>query len=233
MKYTKKYMVVPFEEESEEEVLKRKEREQDKELSDIVATNDSKSYDKYNETFKKSIYKRKTLPEDTQSLENKFQKELVEINEIIHDILENKRINNDSYFKPVSRNIRQRAEKQKKEIKKNIQKAEKTEKTEKKEKKEKKTRDKKNQLKAFIDPNKVDKFGEVLQEQIRVDQVLTEDEDEEYTTPIKSRKSTSKRLKSSTKAPKKIQNKRDSSQIYRQFDEESYNDNKSQWEHLE
>ena len=33
MKYTKKFMVVPFEEETETEILNRKEKEQDKKLS--------------------------------------------------------------------------------------------------------------------------------------------------------------------------------------------------------
>ena len=44
MKYTKKFMVVPFEEETETEILNRKEKEQDKKLSNILRNNDPKNY---------------------------------------------------------------------------------------------------------------------------------------------------------------------------------------------
>ena len=53
MKYTKNFMVVPFEEETETEILNRKEKEQDKKLSDILRNDDPKNYNEYNELFKK------------------------------------------------------------------------------------------------------------------------------------------------------------------------------------
>ena len=51
MKYTKKYMVVPFEEESEEELLKRKEREKDQ----FKDSNDQNKVDKFGEVLQRQI----------------------------------------------------------------------------------------------------------------------------------------------------------------------------------
>ena len=57
-----------------------------------------------------------------------------------------------------------KAVKQQKETKKKIEKNETTEKN---------NQNEKDQFKDSIDPNKVDKFGEVLQRQIKVDQLMT------------------------------------------------------------
>jgi len=237
MKYTKKYMVVPFEAESEEELLKRKEREHDKELSDIVATNDSNSYHKYNELFKKSIYKRKNLPEEKQNSENTFGKELLEINGLIQDILENKRINDDSYYKPVSKNTRNTKNTRKTKNatilnKKNDE----TVKIEKKVKKNEKNN--KDQIKDSIDPNKVEQLGEVLLKQINTDQIHsinknqiptdTDNEGKNYKTPKNSRISIFKKS-STSQAPKK--EKKEKKQDWRDLPKEELLINTS-WDHL-
>ena len=106
MKYTKKFMVVPFEEETETELLQKNERKEDKKLTDILNSND---YHKYNQTFKKSLYNKTDKQNDKK--EKNFETELNNITNIINDILENKKVNDDNYYKPIFTQTRSKKEK--------------------------------------------------------------------------------------------------------------------------
>ncbi len=98
-------MVVPFEEETETELILKKEKNNDKKLTEILASNEPNTYNKYNETLKKNIYQK----DEKHSEKNK--KEFENITGIIMDILENKKINDDDYYKPIFTQTRSKKEK--------------------------------------------------------------------------------------------------------------------------
>lgn len=210
MKYTKKFMVVPYEEESEQEALKRKEREDDKVLTDIVVGNDPDKYNKYNEAFKKSIFKRKESQQqsnNTEDYQKKFKDELGEINGMINDILENKKKNDDDFYKPTStqtRSKKQTTVKKKKLEKKTPIKKSKKETMQSRSSTDtakKPTSKSKKQMEKSLSMDKINNLGGIIETQIMQDKVMTEDEDFKTPDQIERRKSILK--KSTGKAPKK------------------------------
>ena len=89
-------MVVPFEEETETEMFQKKERKEDKKLTEILKSND---YHKYNQTLKKSLYNKTDQQNDKKN--KNFEQELNNITNIINNILENTKVNDDNYYKPI------------------------------------------------------------------------------------------------------------------------------------
>lgn len=208
MKYTKKYMVVPFEEETESELLQKNDRKLDKKLTDIITTNDPNTYSKYNHTFKKNTYKQTDKKDDKK--EKNFEKELNNITNIINDILENKKVNDDNFYKPIFTQTRSSKEKK---IKKTPTKKKTPAKKEKKVKRLNVSKESiENTLNTgvseILDPDKYNHLVDVIKDQIKDEQenLLTDDTDSDELN-----QSNKKRLtQNQPSAPKKLQKTRES-----------------------
>ena len=212
MKYTKKFMVVPFEEETETEILNRKEKEQDKKLSDILRNDDPKNYNEYNELFKKSIYKQsKKLPIQNNNHE-KFEKELNTINDIIKDILENKQINDDNFYKPI--HTQTRSKKLNKSIKPSLKKKTNKRKSVKRLNTSQLPQSVEDTLNTGIsesfDPDTFKQIGNIIKEQIKkenYDKILTDDSDtDDNKTPNKTKQRKKKQNQQRLKKQIKLEN---------------------------
>ena len=247
MKYTKKFMVVPFEEETETELILKKEKNNDKKLTEILASNEPNTYNKYNETFKKNIYQKDE--KHSEKKQKEFEKELENITGIIMDILENKKVNDDDYYKPIFTQTRSKKEK-KSPTKKNstikinspIKKKSPVKRIVKKEKKTKKVETSEEPIEntlntgvsEVLDPERFNQLENVIKTQIKNEQesILTDDIDSDETN-----KSIRKKIiKTQPLAPKKAVKTRESLDKKRQIDtkqnKQNNKDTKTKWDFL-
>lgn len=223
MKYTKKFMVVPFEEETETELLQKNERKEDKKLTDILNSND---YHKYNQTFKKSLYNKTDKQNDKK--EKNFETELNNITNIINDILENKKVNDDNYYKPIFTQTRSKKTKKSPIKKKTPTKIEKKTKSKKLNVSKESIENTLNTgLSEILDPERYNQLENVLKNQIKKEQenLMTEDTDsDDINKSIRK-----KILQSLPSAPKKVQKTRESLNKNRI---DITKNNQTKWDHL-
>ena len=223
MKYTKKFMVVPFEEETETELLQKNERKEDKKLTDILKSND---YHKYNQTFKKSLYNKTDKQNDKK--EKNFETELNNITNIINDILENKKVNDDNYYKPIFTQTRSKKTKKSPIKKKTLTKIEKKTKSKKLNVSKESIENTLNTgLSEILDPERYNHLENVLKNQIKKEQenLMTEDTDsDDINKSIRK-----KILQSLPSAPKKVQKTRESLNKNRI---DITKNNQTKWDHL-
>jgi hypothetical protein len=223
MKYTKKFMVVPFEEETETELLQKNERKEDKKLTDILNSND---YHKYNQTFKKSLYNKTDKQNDKK--EKNFETELNNITNIINDILENKKVNDDNYYKPIFTQTRSKKTKKSPIKKKTPTKIEKKTKSKKLNVSKESIENTLNTgLSEILDPERYNQLENVLKNQIKNEQenLMTEDTDsDDINKSIRK-----KILQSLPSAPKKVQKTRESLNKNRI---DITKNNQTKWDHL-
>lgn len=223
MKYTKKFMVVPFEEETETELLQKNERKEDKKLTDILNSND---YHKYNQTFKKSLYNKTDKQNDKK--EKNFETELNNITNIINDILENKKVNDDNYYKPIFTQTRSKKTKKSPIKKKTPTKIEKKTKSKKLNVSKESIENTLNTgLSEILDPERYNQLENVLKNQIKKEQenLMTEDTDsDDINKSIRK-----KILQSQPSAPKKVQKTRESLNKNRI---DITKNNQTKWDHL-
>ena len=216
-------MVVPFEEETETELLQKNERKEDKKLTDILNSND---YHKYNQTFKKSLYNKTDKQNDKK--EKNFETELNNITNIINDILENKKVNDDNYYKPIFTQTRSKKTKKSPIKKKTPTKIEKKTKSKKLNVSKESIENTLNTgLSEILDPERYNQLENVLKNQIKKEQenLMTEDTDsDDINKSIRK-----KILQSLPSAPKKVQKTRESLNKNRI---DITKNNQTKWDHL-
>ncbi len=195
-------MVVPFEEETNTEMILKNEKNIDKKLTEILASNEPNTYNKYNETFKQNIYQKDK--KNSEKKKKEFEKELENITGIIMDILENKKINDDNYYKPIFTQTRSKKEKKsptkkKSPVKKIVKKEQKTKKVDASEEPIEDTLN--TGVSEVLDPERFTQLENVIKTQIKQDQesIFTDDIDSDET-----HKSIRKKIiKTQPSAPKK------------------------------
>lgn len=237
MKYTKKFMVVPYQEQSDSYIEQVQNSNDNKILSNILEDkNNLQQYNKYNETFKKIMYKKKPKQTINSTKDNEINEKLKNMQELINDILMNKNINNDSFYKPVAKSTRSKKNKTSKSTTKkkrsSLQKLSNVQNTD-------------NELDNSIqntlntgvsetlDPEKFTELTNIIKNQISNEKnLLTDDNDNSIDNSVKTNSKKQDIHKRLSLAPKKKQHKRLSIKTKDYKYDNNRDELKQKWEHL-